>query len=567
MPTQDGFTFNIALSVLNHLGRNLYRNFITILGEAISNSWDADANHVWITLDRINPKMLILDDGSGMTAGDFQKKFLRIGYSKRKEAGNLSSVRNRPYIGAKGIGKLALLSCAQKVSVVSKTDNSDLIGGTIDNAGLDRAITDELSPSEYSLMGLGEELLNMFPTDCNHGTALIFDELNEGIRNSEEQLRKLLALHFQFSIIDHDFEIIFNGIPIGVEDLQELTSETQFVWKTEGCPSSPLLDEIETVVVKRAVFTIMEGVTGFIASVNKPRYLNIRGLNERASIDLFVNGRLRERNLLNKAPSAQAPSEYVYGQLYFDSLDDGEGDPFTSSREGIKADTEEYREFIKKLQVALRKIYSEWDEYRIELRQPGDSENPSHSPRNRAAKDLASAIVGEYKDEFCEDTGRQERDSDSAPNEETHSTEDNRVVGWIDDLQEDAEYNFSAYADCFISENLLRRYANEKQIPLTTKFNSAANKYRSKESSNLEAADLTIGIRRDTKDLAYLDMDLLVQLADQNDNNLHTYGNQYKPIRDATMHTSLLTDEAKARLGQVFNNIKARVMTKIKGDS
>ena len=39
----DKFTFNISLSVLKHLGRNLYRNFITVLGEAISNSWDADA--------------------------------------------------------------------------------------------------------------------------------------------------------------------------------------------------------------------------------------------------------------------------------------------------------------------------------------------------------------------------------------------------------------------------------------------------------------------------------------------------------------------------------------------
>lgn len=37
------YTFNISLSILNHLGRNLYRNFITVLGEAISNSWDADA--------------------------------------------------------------------------------------------------------------------------------------------------------------------------------------------------------------------------------------------------------------------------------------------------------------------------------------------------------------------------------------------------------------------------------------------------------------------------------------------------------------------------------------------
>ena len=48
----DLFSFEISLSVLNHLGRNLYRSFMTVLGEAISNSWDADAENVWIYIDR-----------------------------------------------------------------------------------------------------------------------------------------------------------------------------------------------------------------------------------------------------------------------------------------------------------------------------------------------------------------------------------------------------------------------------------------------------------------------------------------------------------------------------------
>ena len=30
------YNFELSLSVLNHLGRNLYRNFVTVLGEAIS---------------------------------------------------------------------------------------------------------------------------------------------------------------------------------------------------------------------------------------------------------------------------------------------------------------------------------------------------------------------------------------------------------------------------------------------------------------------------------------------------------------------------------------------------
>src|SRR5690348_13312743 len=110
----DPFTFEISLSVLNHLGRHLYRSFATVLGEAISNAWDADARNVWIYLDRKANGFWIKDDGIGMSASDFQNKFLKIGYSKRKR-GSRSPKRNRPFIGRKGIGKLALLSCAERI--------------------------------------------------------------------------------------------------------------------------------------------------------------------------------------------------------------------------------------------------------------------------------------------------------------------------------------------------------------------------------------------------------------------------------------------------------------------
>lgn len=87
--TKDNhFTFNISLAVLNSLGRNLYRNFVTILGEAISNSWDADANNVRITIDKEKSEMIVVDDGDGMSSSDFRNKFLRIGYSKRTNGSN-----------------------------------------------------------------------------------------------------------------------------------------------------------------------------------------------------------------------------------------------------------------------------------------------------------------------------------------------------------------------------------------------------------------------------------------------------------------------------------------------
>jgi HSP90 family molecular chaperone len=150
MKKNKPFTFEISLSVLNSLGRNLYRSFITVLGEAISNSWDADATNVWIYVDRKSNNFIIKDDGDGMSRSDFQNKFLKIGYSKRRDRGKFSQ-KGRPYIGAKGIGKLALLSCAEKISIISKTLSTEYTGGVIDNTGLTKAIEHDLMPDKYSL--------------------------------------------------------------------------------------------------------------------------------------------------------------------------------------------------------------------------------------------------------------------------------------------------------------------------------------------------------------------------------------------------------------------------------
>src|SRR2546428_988955 len=138
MENSEKFTFAISLSVLDHLGRHLYSSFATVLGEAISNAWDADARNVWIYLDPDKDGFWIKDDGTGMTAADFQNKFLKIGYSKRK-SGKSRSKKGRPFIGRKGIGKLALLSCAERISVISKTKGGDYVGGTIENPKLDDA--------------------------------------------------------------------------------------------------------------------------------------------------------------------------------------------------------------------------------------------------------------------------------------------------------------------------------------------------------------------------------------------------------------------------------------------
>lgn len=267
------FRFNISLQVLNHLGRNLYRNFITVLGEAISNSWDADASKVKVEIDGDNNTMSICDDGVGMSEEDFQDKFLKIGYSKRNLGQYKTAQRHRSFIGRKGIGKLALLSCAKNITILSKVKGGELVGGVINNEDLEQAIQDDLSSNDYSLgVPSAEAYKDAAVRIREQGTLIIFDQLNDGVRNRMEYICKLVALHFRFSLIDEEFSIYINGELVTADALSDLAAATEFIWKTEGF-NDPYLDSCrsvkETSSLKIDDPEVASGLpfSGFIASL------------------------------------------------------------------------------------------------------------------------------------------------------------------------------------------------------------------------------------------------------------------------------------------------------------
>lgn len=548
MSTKKPFTFEISLSVLNHLGRSLYRSFATVLGEAISNSWDADANSVHIYLDRDKNSFFIKDDGVGMTADDFQNKFLRIGYSKRKKG--VKSPGGRPFIGRKGIGKLALLSCADKITVISRVAGQTYIGGVIDNARLDEAITDDLTPKQYPLGQWKAKDFARYTKRHTHGTIIHFEGVKEGVRGSFAFLSKIIALYFRFSLLDPHFSIYLDDEKITYKDLKDLSDKTQFLW-TVGEERDPYVSALKDAFSDNAgdhetkVLRIA-GVHGFVASVEKPRDLRIMTTEERVGIDLFVNGRLRERDILKSIPTARVAESYLYGQIHFDALDDAT-DRFTSSREGIVADDPKYSKFLKKFRMIILKIVEDWDRWRIKHRDEGDPENERLSKKERASLGLFGAVSKEYEPP------------------RTSASKD-RVSGWVDGLSDDARFNFESYADCFVSENLIRKYIKDEKISLSPEAKAEAEKWKKVEAESKGKGNISISIRRIPGDSTYLSMDGLANLVDKageplKEARLSRDAREYKPMRDAVAHTALLTEQAKTKLTTVRENIKARVRT------
>lgn len=547
MKKEDNFKFNISLSVLNHLGRNLYRNFITVLGEAISNAWDADANNVWIYVDK-NNNFTVKDDGHGMSESDFRGKFLTIGYSKRMNGKCMCSPKKRPYIGAKGIGKLALLSCAERIHIISKTSKTNYIGGIIDNTGLTKAIKKDLIPDEYSLEEVDLKTFSNFTSGHKNGTVIHFEETKESMRNTIPHLRKLIALYFRFSLIDKDFNIFLDDKLIMLDDLKDLSSATEFLWIINRL-NDPYLEELSKLKSKSVNIENKLNVRGFIATVDKPKFLKVAGTEEKVGVDLFVNGRLRERDILKHLPdfSTRHIASYLYGQIHFDEMDGDGNDRFGTSREGIVPGDEKYKKLIDTFKnEILSRISNEWDELRLDRGEDGDDDNPRKTLKERRAISLYNLSSKDY-------TGSGNKNSEK----------------WIKELRSEAEFNIPSYVDCFLSENLIRKYIRGKNIPLSKEANIEINKFKDAEKNNKNKGNISISIRGTSDDVSYLSMDGLAYLVDKKDPIkeacLSRDANEYKPIRDALAHTALLTNAAKNKLTTVYDNIKGRVKTLLSG--
>lgn len=116
------------------LGRDLITDRITALFELVKNSYDANAENVTIEFINVGTKnneskIIIKDDGIGMTLSDIQNKWMVIGTnSKRKDLYSPEPYKRR-YIGEKGIGRFAVDKLGQRVNIRTKQkgDEKELV--------------------------------------------------------------------------------------------------------------------------------------------------------------------------------------------------------------------------------------------------------------------------------------------------------------------------------------------------------------------------------------------------------------------------------------------------------
>ena len=108
----------------------------------------------------------------------------------------------------------------------------------------------------------------------------------------------------------------------------------------------------------------------------------------------------------------------------------------------------------------------------------------------------------------------------------------------------------------------MRKYIDDKNIPYKNFLVREIEQRKESERKNKETANICIDIRQNNSDLSYASMSNLAKNVDNSGTSTSVVqdAKEFKPIRDALAHTSLLTNDAKAKLTSVFNNIKARII-------
>lgn len=119
--------FRVQSHVLKLLGDELIGHDRLAVFELVKNAYDADATIVDVTLalDAEPPRIVVEDNGSGMSADTIEHGWLEIGTdSKRKTMGRTRSALGRLPLGEKGVGRLAVQKLGEELRLSTRQRNS-----------------------------------------------------------------------------------------------------------------------------------------------------------------------------------------------------------------------------------------------------------------------------------------------------------------------------------------------------------------------------------------------------------------------------------------------------------
>lgn len=350
-------------NIIDHLGLKLYQNKPTnVLAELVSNSYDADAENVNISLD--DNEIFVIDDGLGMTHNDIVSKYLVIGKPKRKKdkLNETSLLKQRKFMGRKGIGKLAPFGIARKVSVITlskteqkinwfsinldellkETENSD---GEIESYSPDIIIDnltslDEVKESlkqqfEIENKPKFDELIPLFDKfkdyveNSKSGTMIILNDLTVKRKVSDNVLLKSMGRRFTVTLLKNDFTLTIND-----EEISEKIALPEFEFRF---PNEGYKEEIINV---NGINRYVKHWCGFVGKAQWSQ--------DESGVGIYAHGKIaQDRPFVFGSKGTEISTRYMYAVIEADWIDELPTELISTDRTSINWEEDETSDFYE----------------------------------------------------------------------------------------------------------------------------------------------------------------------------------------------------------------------------
>ncbi len=205
--------FRVSTGLKDLIGRDLITNDFVAVFELVKNSFDADARSVQVRFD--DDRIVITDDGKGMTEADIFEKWLFVAYSAKREGTEDAdyrdgiSQRGRAYAGAKGVGRFSCDRLGSRLQLSSRAS-----GGSVQILDVDWTRYEQDAKEEFGHIDVNLSQVLEFPDPetqpgSGRGTVLTISDLrSDWDRTKLQRLkRELMKLINPFDEESPEFQI------------------------------------------------------------------------------------------------------------------------------------------------------------------------------------------------------------------------------------------------------------------------------------------------------------------------------------------------------------------------
>lgn len=365
--------FRVAFGAVRHFGRNLYSTNPPAIAELVANAWDAYARtcDIYIMAD----KMLIVDSGIGMTDEEFQTRYATSGNEKNTDIRKPTEMKERPYMGKKGIGKFSAFSLADEYELFTKSsEDTKWKHIELKQAMLEATVAEYDVPIERvdSLTAL-EKTFNCDLSTLSIGTIIYLPKLKRtATQTTINSLKKLLSHRFSITTIINDGAFAVNlhwdnqVIPLDLKEhfyFNDIEYLHYFGYTKEEIKKRfPKLNDAH--LIEESKYN--NSVKGWIGSVSIPSSLVVEGDTALKGICVYINGKLVDEDILKSIKKDRMSDTYIVGEIDADYLGELLEDVVLSSREGLFLDNPDVVKIKKYLEEIRKNLVSKWDEMRRE---------------------------------------------------------------------------------------------------------------------------------------------------------------------------------------------------------